>query len=120
METQTNTTIALWCGWRDITPEGGPTMWEGRDGKLSQRYPKYNDLNACAEFEARAEERGLGLTYAYQLMMILRGHDLRPSRNSIDWSTLKPEAITRLVVKATPEQRCEAILQVIDEAEATA
>lgn len=109
--------VAEWCGWEIRWVDSGCIPnWEviSPNGRIVARYqiestcmgslPCYDTLNACAEFEKMAKERGLEDEYEHAIIAACgkpvgtRSYAARPFDT----------------VTATPAQRVEAILAVIE------
>ena len=132
--------VAEWCGWRwwctteayrnderclyapRHTP-GPPEMFRLCEGddldlpiKQSNALPDYpNSLDTCAEFERVAKERDLMLMYIEVLIRLCRGTDQVEIRLTASYLKETLMVYASGVMEATPAQRVEAILRVIEE-----
>lgn len=100
--------VAEWCGWRELPGSlhhGRRTYWVSPSGATSTNPPDYNSLDACAKFERVVKDRGLEDEYEHVIIAACG----KPV------GTRSYAASTFATTTATPAQRVEAILRVIEE-----
>lgn len=98
--------VAKWCGWKQSSEE--PYYWHRPDGKIDELPDYLNSRDACAEFERVVKGLGWVCTGRY-------GDSLRSIVVEGWGKPLLKGDITFLMATATPAQRLDAILAVIEE-----
>ena len=94
---QINTTIHKACGW--TRRHRHTSFYSNGDNKRLGVPDYYNDLNACAQFEATmtAAQR---VEYGFELNNVICAHNAQPYPTRFEYAT------------APAPQRCEAFLRV--------
>lgn len=101
--------VAEWCGWREVLISGGGGHWWVTPDNRDINYDEcFTTLNACAEFEAVAKERGLLRKYISVLW------HAATEDAGVKYSS-NPGDHVEAIWMTTPAQRVEAILAVIGE-----
>ena len=116
-----NRRIAEWCGWQAVDKRSvSPYKWLSPRMTVHEESPPYGtSRDACAEFEGLLEDRGLWLLYVPALDQMI---DRTPKLDQMIWKdrsigefrVARQDWFSFMLLRATPAQRCAAMVRVLD------